>query len=432
MGQEDLTKQYSGLFNNKGFGKILSFVRDVYKSGKSREIFSFAVWELMHKLKLFPQKDYIVFGSKNSIHLKNKPLHSKEFQDEVQSYFSDQTLTINLSEHNWKLLVWNNDIEIIGCIYPDDRVLYKSAGFGKALERLYVFPEKIKDIFISSQNTIIVCVKGSIYRSFDHGYSFEKSLELGSPESFFRFNNAVTETPTGLILIGEYGNIWDEKGWRNLANIYFSNDDGKTWQKSEFLKEYGTNKHVHVVKYSRLLNRIFLADGDNYKKLWISDTLDSIDIKNFIWHPINKYHIQLGGYTSCVEFKGRILFGTDYQGGTNFIVETRDGVKFSKQILPDPYRRSPIDNMVLRRSRSSIEIWANLPYSTDKTKCLLMYSADDGKTWNKVFEYNHSTHTVWLISSSNTPSDNIYFSVEDMTSGDRIVYRLSDGSLDPA
>ena len=57
----DLTKQYSTLFEKKGMKKIFSFARDVYKSGKLREIISFAVWEMFHKLGLFPKKDYLVF-----------------------------------------------------------------------------------------------------------------------------------------------------------------------------------------------------------------------------------------------------------------------------------------------------------------------------------------------------------------------------------
>jgi len=169
-----------------------------------------------------------------------------------------------------------------------------------------------------------------------------------------------------------------------------------------------------------------MADGDNYKKLWLSDPLDASDPENPNWKPVNRFHIQMGGYTSVVESDGRIFFGTDYQGGTNFIVETTDGKKFTKKIIPDPYRRSPIDNMVLRKSKAGEEIWANLPFSTPNTRCLLMYTADNGKSWNKVFEYNRSTHTVWLINSSTQISDELYFSVEDLRSKDRVVYRIAD------
>src|SRR3970040_3118004 len=107
-----------------------------------------------------------------------------------------------------------------------------------------------------------------------------------------------------------------------------------------------------------------MADGDNYKKLWLSDSLDRSDHENPNWKPVNRFHIQMGGYTSVVESDGRIFFGTDYQGGTNFWVESTDGKKFTKKIVPDPYRRSRIDNMVPRKSKIGVEIWATPPYAS--------------------------------------------------------------------
>jgi hypothetical protein len=169
-----------------------------------------------------------------------------------------------------------------------------------------------------------------------------------------------------------------------------------------------------------------VADGDNHKRLWLSGPMDTFDFENPQWQAVNKFHIQMGGYTSFVESNGRILFGTDYQGGTNFIVETKDGRNFTKRVVPDPYRRSPIDNMVLRKSKRGDEIWANLPYSTAGTKCLLMYSADDGKSWTKVFDYSRTAYTVWLISSSNEIAEDLYLSIEDLKNDTRCVYRIFD------
>lgn len=208
--------------------------------------------------------------------------------------------------------------------------------------------------------------------------------------------------------------------------MYISSDDGKSWKRSDFLIEQKTNKHVHIVRYSKILDKLMVADGDNFKRLWLSAPLNDTSAEKPTWKVVNRFHIQMGGYTSVVESDGKISFGTDYQGGTNFIVETTDGKKFTKRIIPDPYRRSPIDNMVLRKSKRGNEIWANLPFSTSNSKCLLMYTADQGKSWNRVFEYNRSTHTVWLINSSTDLSNELYFSVEDLTSKDRVVYRITD------
>ncbi|MDQ5869709.1 MAG: glycoside hydrolase [Thermoproteota archaeon] len=421
-----LTNKYALFFKKKGMKKVFSLAQDIYKYGKFRELVSFAVWEMYHKLGLFPKKDYLIFNNREAIKLENERLAGSEFDDKVTQFFASRGLNAVRCDHNWKLLYTNNKGEIFGSLYPDDSDLYKSTDGGESVVFVKRFQESIKSIFISSQNTIFVCVKGSLYKSSDGGASFKKTLDLGSPISFFRFNNAMTETPKRTLVGAEYGNIYDKNGWKKLAYLYYSSDDGETWKKSDFLIQKGTNKHVHIVKYSPLLNKLMMADGDNYKKLWLSDSLDVSDPENPNWKPVNRFHIQMGGYTSVVESDGRIFFGSDYQGGTNFIVESTDGEKFTKKIVPDPYRRSPIDNMVLRKGKRGNEIWANLPFSTANTKCLLMYSADHGKSWHKVFEYNRSTHTVWLVSSSNEIAEALYFSVEDSKNNSRVVYKLVD------
>ncbi|MGI0016767.1 MAG: exo-alpha-sialidase, partial [Nitrososphaera sp.] len=239
-------------------------------------------------------------------------------------------------------------------------------------------------------------------------------------------NNGMTETPHRTLIIGEYGNVWDKNGWRKLAYLYFSSDNGETWDKSDFLIKQGINKHVHLVKYSKLLNKLFVADGDNKKKLWVSDSVKSCDVKKLKMTPVNTFHIQMGGYTSIAETDDKLFFGTDYQGGTNFIVETTDGENFAQRIVPDPYRRSPINNMIQRKSKKANEIWAQLPFSTANTKCLIMYTVNGGRTWTKIIEYNGATHKVSFISSSHETTDEFYFSIEDSRNGDRVVYKISD------
>ena len=227
-------------------------------------------------------------------------------------------------------------------------------------------------------------------------------------------------------MCGEYGNVWEKSTWKKLAFMYISTDGGRTWQTSDFLIRRGANKHVHVVKYSPLLKRVVVADGDNFKRVWLSESLDPRALRDSGWELLNRFHIQMGGYTTVVESGSKVFFGTDYQGGTNFMVESADGRTFTKKVIPDPYRRSPIDNMLVRRSARGDELWANLPFSAGSSKCLLMYSADDGRTWNKVFEYSRAAHTVWLVSSSLEASDHLYVMVADQKTNSRVVYRIGD------
>ena len=425
--QTDLTKQYAALFEKKGFKKIFALIRDIYRSGKLREMVSFAVWEVLHRLRLYPKKSYIRLDAKAGMSLEGENLSAPDFDQKINQMLQQQGCYAERCEHNWKLIFTHGEV-VYGVVYPDDSQILMSTDGGKTLRFLAKFPEQIKSIYVSVRGAILVSVKGAMYQSADQGKSFRKVLDLGSPESFIRFNNAYTETPDGTLILGEYGNIWDPSGWRNLANLYYSQDNGATWETSEFLKTRGTNKHVHLVHYSTYLKKVVMACGDNHKRLWISEPAGHFNYERPGWQVINRFHIQMGGYTSVVEVGGKILFGTDYQGGTNFLVETVDGKKFIKKVVPDPYRRSPIDNMIIRKRKQGVEIWANLPYSTAGTKCLLMVSRDGGETWSRVFDYHRSHYTVWLTSSSTTVRDTVYLSVQDNRTDDRIVYRIADPS----
>lgn len=422
----DLTKRYSGLFESKGLVNPLLLARDIFRYRKTSELASFAVWELLHQLKLFPKSKYLPFNGQ-PMTLRDQSPRDPDLATSLERHFRSKGLSLAPVEHNWKVIFATSEREFYGCIYPDDRALYRSTDGGESIELLTRFPERIKSLYVSNRNTLFVCVKGAVYRSPDDGKSFERVLELGSSESFFRHNNGMTETPAGTLIIGEYGNVWNETEWKKLAYLYFSSDDGETWETSDFLIRQGTNKHVHLVRYSHLFDRVFMADGDNYKKLWMSDASTSSGLQDpERWTPVTRIHIQTGGYTSVTETDRKILFGTDYQGGTNFVVESSTGDDFRKRVVPDPYRRSPIMNMVPRRSTRGDEVWAYLPYSTGGANCLLTYSPDGGDSWNSMIEYSKAQHKVWLVNASRETLDVLYFSIEHLNSGDRVVYAVRD------
>jgi hypothetical protein len=434
MGRE-LTRQYSLFTNGEALAhtrahpsRAYSFLRDVYRSGKVRELLSFAVWEAFHALRLFSRDQYLTFRDGAPLILDSSTSEGGTLEDRVSAFFDDRGLRAIRAAHNWKLLFSNTTTgELYGCIYPNDRDLYKSSDDGQSIQLVCRFPAAIKSLFVSTRNTVFVCIKGQVYRGSAADGCFEPCLALSTPESFFRHNNEMTETPAGTLIIGEYGNVWDPSGWRAIPYLYFSDDDGVTWTRSDFLVGAGVNKHVHIVRYSNLLNKVFMADGDNKKKLWVTDALTPPALGSRAhWRPINRFHIQMGGYTSIAESRQRVLLGTDYQGGTNFVVSTEDGKSFSKRVVPDPYRRSPIDNMVERTTRAGNEVWANLPYGTTTTRCLLMFTADGGHSWTKGIDYNGRAHKVWLLSASRTGAATVYFSIHDLARASRSVFVVTD------
>lgn len=420
----DLIKRYS--IEKLSPKNITGFLMDVYRSGKSREFVSFIIWEALHRLKLFSADKYIKFNQGDAFTLTKEDTLDANFEEKLKAYFSEHGLTAVRSANSWKRLFIGNDGEIFGTQGDDSRELYKSLDNNASAELVHTFPNKIKSIFISKRNSIFISAGGEVFRGATDGKDFEKVFDLSSPVSFFRHNYAMTETSDGVLIVGEYGNVWENNKWRSIANLYSSADDGRTWEKTDFLIKRGINKHVHIVRYSHNLNRVFLADGDNYKKVWLSGPVsNSAFIEGYNWKPITRIHIQTGGYTSIAESNGKILFGTDYQGGTNFIIETTDGKKYTKKVVPDPYRRSPIHSLIPRRSAQGEQVWANIPITIGKSRSLVMVTDDSGESWTKLIDYDSRVHSVSLLSAAQSVVDDMYIAFKDQRSDERIVYRLS-------
>jgi len=207
--RRELTRRHSLLFEKKGGRNLFSLVNDINQYQKWSELVSFMVWEFSHRLGLFPEKNYLKFNDREGISLENEVLTGLDFNEKLVDLFKTRGMIASRSDIDWKLLFIKNDGEMIGCLYSDDKAVYRSTDQGATAVHIQSFPEQIKSIFVSSQNTIFVCVKGAVYKSSDRGASFEKTLYLSTPESFFRHNNAMTETPDQTLLIGEYGNVWE-------------------------------------------------------------------------------------------------------------------------------------------------------------------------------------------------------------------------------
>ena len=426
-----LTAKYASVIEQKGVKATPRLLLDgfslawaAFRNEKLAESLSFLVWEIFHKLGLFPRDSYLVFNENEALTLEKEDVDALDTNESIKQFFNDQGLTIVKSAQAWKNLFIDKNGEIFGCLYANDRLLYRSKDDGQTLSPLKEFPKAIQSIYITNKRVVFVSVKGTLYRSTDAGATFEKSQDLSSSESYLRRDYSMTETPDNVLIMGEYGNLPIGRGWTNMAYLYFSGDDGATWKRSDFLREQGANKHVHFVWYSKLLNKLLVTDGDNKKRMWVSDDLASSDAANPHWNLINKRHIQMGGHTAVLEHENKLLFGTDYMGGTNFILESADGHTFRKKIIPDPYRRSPIMILTQRNSNSGTEIWALLPYSTSGTKSLLMYSKDSGKSWRRFLEYGGDSHGVQLISSSNEITGVLYVSVRDVKNKTRAVYKV--------
>ncbi|GAB2581783.1 WD40/YVTN/BNR-like repeat-containing protein [Spirosoma areae] len=420
----DVSSKYFAQLSQPGpnwLKHVWRFLLDIHRVGKLRELISFVLWEVIHRLRFYQfGNQYVKFTNEASPLIRNEAV-GLSANVITNAFLAEQGLCFRAVAIDWKFCVQTADGTLWGCRYSHLNGLYRSNDQSKSAVLMHEFGHPVTSLFNSRQNRLFVCSNGSIYKSDDQGKSFGVVLQLSTPISYFLFNNGMTELPDQTLLIGEYGSIWHGKTWQNLAYLYYSSDGGDTWTTSDFLMRQGVNKHIHLVKYCACLNAVLLTDGDNKKQVWLNETLGQFnkqaDRNQDGWRLINKYHHQTGGYTSMVETTDTVLFGSDYLGGTNFIVSTSDGNQFNKLVLPDPYRRSPVMNMVARQSPSGNEVWA-VSYSclSGDAKSLLMCTNDSGKSWARVIEFDGTRQEIRLASSPHSPSGTLYMSITEFGS----------------
>lgn len=419
----DVSSKYFALLRAPGPQLIKHFWHfwlDIRRVGKVRELFSFIWWEINHRLYFYQARNrYLKFTHHTGLTVTAGSASSAGSL--TSSFLAANGLCFRAVTIDWKFCLQTTDGRWWGSRFSHSSALYRSDDQGQSAVLMYEFDSPISSLFCSRQNVLFVCSNGIVYKGDQQGVCFKPVLRLSSAISYFLFNNGMTELPDGSLLIGEYGSIWRGQTWQNLAFLYYSTDGGDTWEVSDFLIRQGVNKHIHVVKYSSFFKAIVLTDGDNKKQLWMNTALAAsklatADGKNG-WRLLTRYHHQTGGYTAMAETPKGVLFGSDYLGGTNFIVKTTDARRFEKLVLPDPYRRSPVMNMVGRQSASGTEIWA-ASYSclSENARSLIMCTQDGGKTWNRVLDFDGTRYEVRLVNASQERSEDLFISITEFGS----------------
>jgi len=274
-----------------------------------------------------------------------------------------------------------------------------------------VFSDEIVSIYMSSKKNVFVCLKGKVLRAESISASFDEVLCFSDRASFVWHNNTMTENELGHLFVGEYVSIFNGK-WQFAAYLYYSIDGGIIWDRSDFLKNAGVNKHVHLVKWSSVLKGLILTDGDNLKKMWFtsSDKYKQICKKGTNgWVDKSKRHVCKGGYTGFAETADKVFLGSDYMGGTNFIVSTTDLQNYCCKVVPDPYRRGIIRNIVSLKRNGLYQIWLNIHCSfSSKVKSAIVCSLDNGNTWKLAVSYNGMKVDFSILNNSSSDFENLY------------------------
>lgn len=435
-----LLMSYSDLIGAGGgsLARVSSFASAVRRTRKERELASFVLWEIQHRAGLRAPDAYATFRGEAPGARSLEPGDGGALD---RLLLANRQATADLERSDafrvepapvaWRLVVDAGHAGLFGSTYGAPHALAHAASHDATAATIATFPDAILGIHATSRGAVLVCSGGVVYRGEVGRSAFVPVLTLASNVSRFLPGRGIDELPDGRIVFGEYGNVWDGARYRNLAYVHWSEDDGRTWASSDFLARAGVNKHVHLVRYSRRLDALFLADGDNLKKVWINRSMKELGRRatggGAGWELLNRLHVQTGGYTSMVETTRGVLFGTDYNGGSNFLVETRDGRTFEKRMLPDPYRRSPILTLVERASRRGTEIWAfTRTSSTRAERSLVMISRDEGRTWTRLVDYDGTSSELKLVSTSRAPTSTLYLAYEVDDSGNGRVFRVVD------
>ena len=413
---ENLSSSFSSFYTDRfaALGRYgFRFLYKVYQTGKTSELCSFILWELLYRVNYYRSSHTLRFTAQVPLTI-DEVLSPNSCRANVIPGESDGHPTIKPAGLDWKLCMKDHQQTWWGCEFKQDTKFLKSRD-SLTSECVHTFPASIRSLFVGSSQ-LLVCAGGVVYRSDLARIQFAEVFRLQTNQSYFLFNNGCCELPNGTLLLGEYASVWQKNRWLNLASLYVSKDGGSHWEKTDFLQQQGVNKHIHLVKYSARLNQLFLTDGDNKKQLWRNEGLQKFtqqDSKGlFGWQLLNRFHWQMGGYTSMLNHDEGVMFGTDYLGGTNFMVHTDNGLAFRREVIPNPYRRSPVINMVARKNGSTTELWALLHNSVIPGKsCLLMYSTDNGTTWNRFIDYDGRQFEIQLVSSAVAPADQLFVGI---------------------
>ena len=196
---------------------------------------------------------------------------------------------------------------------------------------------------------ILVCLVGGLCRISNEEGSIEV-LSLSAPTSFVR-PQCLAEDSYGRLIVGEYGNVRDAHGrWVSVAWIYWSEDQARSWQKSDVLIRAGVNKHVHAVAVCPESNQLLVTTGDNLKWLWSAPLVgphEMLSASINTLRPASTRLMALGGYSGVAITPSTVYWGTDYWKGSNFIsANTHLGPRQDRRWkLEGRLRRNPIASM---------------------------------------------------------------------------------------
>jgi len=229
--------------------------------------------------------------------------------------------------------------------WSDRSLLLMRGRMTDSADEAFRFDANITAVHQTSANTLLACLPGRVEMSTDGGLTFSEVLRLSHPWSIVK-TKGLAEDDEGRLLLGEYGNMRDDRGrWESTAWVHSSVDGGASWTDTDFLVRAGVDKHVHVVVACGKPARMHLTTGDSRKWHLARRTAIQSVGRERSWERLSKGPWHLSGYASVAVTGAATYWGTDYRMGTNFVVVDWHDGRSARWILGGQLRGNPVTSM---------------------------------------------------------------------------------------
>jgi hypothetical protein len=190
--------------------------------------------------------------------------------------------------------------------------------------------------FVYVAGRIYFVVDGSLYSLTGDGDVRNENLSLSCTHSTV-LDQGIAVDLHGNLVVAEYKH--DALG-ESGAYLYVRRPGEDRWTTVSTLARR-VDKHCHIVVFDSASQVFYVTSGDTRKMLARLD-LRGPQVKLDI---LSAGAWKTGGYMCAAAWEGGLMCGTDYTGGTNYLVFLRDSRIRSKEALRNPFRRSIVGSV---------------------------------------------------------------------------------------
>jgi hypothetical protein len=227
------------------------------------------------------------------------------------------------------------------CVVMNDRLISTT---GSGLRIFDLHHSLVRQIEVNGNLSNFVCigeriyfvVDGALFSVTEDGEVRNENLSLSSTASTV-LDQGIAADPGGAIVVAEYKH--DALG-KSGAYLYVLRPGKSQWETVDALALH-VDKHCHIVVSDPGSRIFYVACGDSRKMLAVLDITGPQSVIRIVSAGAAK----TGGYLCAAPWQGGLMCGTDYTGGTNFLVLVRDSRIVSKEALRSPFRRSVVTSI---------------------------------------------------------------------------------------